>query len=225
MADREEVRRLARESLARGDATGWFEQLYRLAGHDFARIPWADLVPNPQLVSWLASPAARAAASAGGACIVVGCGLGDDAEALAAAGFAVVAFDVSPTAIEVCRRRFPGSRVDYVVADLLDPPAAWHGRFALVVEAYTLQVLPPPARTLALQSLPRLVAPGGRLLVVCRAREPEEPEGRLPWPITRAELDALREHGVEELAFERLLDDETPPVPRFRALYGRPGAT
>jgi hypothetical protein len=46
LADREEIRKLARESIARGDATGWFEELYRRAGGEWHRISWADLAPN-----------------------------------------------------------------------------------------------------------------------------------------------------------------------------------
>jgi SAM-dependent methyltransferase len=220
--DREEMRRLAGDSIARGDATGWFEELYRRAGASWDRIPWADLTPNPYLLEALDGPAAPAA---GASCLVVGCGLGDDAEALAARGFEVAAFDVSPTAIAGCGTRFPGSRVEYVVADALAPPPAWRGRFDFVVEAYTLQVLPPAARAAAVAALASLVSPRGRLLVLCRAREPEEPEGALPWPLTRAELDAFRRAGLAELEVESFLDRETPPVRRFRALYERPDAT
>lgn len=218
MANRDEVRRLARESIARGDAVGWFDELYRGAGGSWDAIPWCDLVANPYLVEWLASPDAAPRA---GECLVVGCGLGDDAEALAAAGFRVVAFDVSATAIEGCRARFPGSRVEYVVADALAPPPEWAGRFALVVESYTLQVLPPEARARAIAALAALVGPGGRLLVLCRAREREEPEGQLPWPLTREELDGFRAAGLAERRFESFLDAEEPPVRRFRALYAR----
>jgi SAM-dependent methyltransferase len=219
--DRDEMRRLAGESIARGDATGWFEELYRRAGASWDRIPWADLAPNPYLLEALDGPAAPAA---GASCLVVGCGLGDDAEALAARGFEVSAFDVSPTAIAACRARFPDSRVEYVVADALAPPPAWERRFAWVVEAYTLQVLPPAARASAVAALASLVAPRGRLLVLCRAREPDEPEGQLPWPLTRDEIDAFRRAGLAEVDVESFLDRETPPVRRFRALYERPDA-
>ena len=218
MSERELMRRLARESLERGDATGWFEELYRRAERSWDRIPWADLVPNPFLVEWLAS---RDAVVGAGRCLVVGCGLGDDAEALAAEGFEVVAFDVSATAIEACRARFPNSRVVYVVADALAPPAEWAHRFDLVFESYTLQVLPNPARARALVTLAGLVAPGGRLLVLCRGRDRDEPEGELPWPLTREELQLLRAHGLVERRFESFLDGEAPPVRRFRALYER----
>ncbi len=220
MSGRDEVRRLAAESLARGDATGWFEELYRRAGGSFERIPWADLAPNPVLVEWLGTPGAR---RGGRACLVVGCGLGDDAECLAAAGFSVLAFDVSATAIRACRSRFPDSRVEYAVADLLAPPAGWSGRFDLVFESYTLQVLPPGERRAAIRSLTSLLCPGGRLLLLCRGRDPGDPVGELPWPLLREELDAAREDGLEELSFESFLDAESPPVRRFRALYERRG--
>lgn len=215
---RDEMRRLAGAALARGDATGWFEELYRRAGADWSRVPWADLVPNPLLVEWLAGPDA---AGLRGRALVVGCGYGDDAELLAGAGFAVTAFDVAPTAIESCRARYPTSAVDYVVADALAPPAAWRAAFDLVFESYTLQVLPEEARAPLLAGLAATVAPGGRLLVLCRGRDAADPEGELPWSLTRAELDAVGAHGLAPLRFEDLLDDEAPPVRRFRALYRR----
>ena len=96
---REEVRKLAGESIARGDATGWFEELYQRAGGSWGSIPWADLVANPYLVEWL--DAARVSGT-GKSCLVVGCGLGDDAELLATCGFDVVAYDISATAIAAC---------------------------------------------------------------------------------------------------------------------------
>ena len=51
--DRALARRLAQESLARGDATGWFETLYAAAEGDESRIPWADMRVNPKHASWL----------------------------------------------------------------------------------------------------------------------------------------------------------------------------
>jgi SAM-dependent methyltransferase len=215
---RDEVRRLARESIERGDAVGWFDELYRRAGEHWARIPWADLVPNPYLVEWIQR---EAIVGAGKSCLVVGCGLGDDAELLAERGFDVVAYDISATAIDGCRARFPASKVEYVVAAALVPPAPWLGRFALVFESYTLQVLPSDARARALRAIASTVGREGRLLVLCRAREKQEPEGELPWPLTREELDAFRGHGLTEVAVESFLDRETPPVRRFLALYER----
>ncbi|CAA9547399.1 MAG: hypothetical protein AVDCRST_MAG19-486, partial [uncultured Thermomicrobiales bacterium] len=72
---RERARRLARESIERGDPTGWFEALYAAAGGDEGAVPWADEVPNPHLVGWLERAGPRPPRSRA---LVVGCGLGDD---------------------------------------------------------------------------------------------------------------------------------------------------
>jgi len=50
---RARARELAEAFLERGDAKGWFEALYAEADGAAGRIPWADLFPNPHLVSWL----------------------------------------------------------------------------------------------------------------------------------------------------------------------------
>jgi SAM-dependent methyltransferase len=218
---RARARELAQQALARDDPTGWFEPLYADAKGDPTAIQWADLQPNPHLFAWLAD---TGVAGAGRRALVVGCGLGDDAEELARRGFAVVAFDVAPTAVAWCRRRFPDSAVDYRVADLLDPPAAWDHAFDLVVEIYTLQVLPPDARARAITTIARFVADGGGVLVVARGRATEDPPGPMPWPLTRRELAGLAATGLTESRFEDFFDDEQPPVRRFRAFFTRPTA-
>jgi SAM-dependent methyltransferase len=221
MADRDAVRALAERHIAAGDPTGWFEALYASAGQDTSAIPWADRGPNPNLVQWLD----RNSPPAGTRALVVGCGLGDDAEELARRALSVTAFDVAPSAVRWCGRRFPHSGVSYVVADLLDPPAAWRGAFEFVLESYTLQALPAPTRHAAMAKLATLVAPGGTLLVICRAREPHNPAGAAPWPLTRDELHALVSEGsLVETTFEDYLDvTEDPPVRRFRCAYRRRG--
>jgi SAM-dependent methyltransferase len=216
-ADRRYARQLAADSIARGDATGWFEMLYAAAEQGTTTVPWADLAPNPRLVSALAGlPGGRRT-------LMVGCGLGDDAEHVASLGFTTVAFDVSPTAIAAARRRFPRSTVEYVTADLLSPPRAWAGAFDLVVEVFTLQVLTGAARRTAFAQLARLVAPGGRLLVIARAREEHEDPGQLPWPLTRAEIESFHEYGLVKQSIVDFLDDEgRGPVRRWRAWFTAP---
>lgn len=179
MNPRQKVRALAQDSLAKGDALGWFERVYDEAAGREDAVPWADLVPNDALVDWvsadgdLVTPRGRRTlvTAPGRRALVVGCGLGDDAEWLAAAGADVVAFDIAPSAVAWATQRHRGSKVRYEVRDLLAPPADWAHAFDFVFEAYTLQALPPELRARAAAILPTLVAPDGALLIVARGAD------------------------------------------------------
>ena len=205
---------LAEQAHAQGDATGWLERLYAEAGEDTSRIPWADGIPNPNLVEWLDRQESH-----GGRALVVGCGLGDDAEELAARGYDVTAFDVSASAVEWARKAHPDSPVAYVAADLLHAPSEWTQAFDLVVEIYTVQVLRGEPRREALLALPGFVAPGGVLLLVARGREEDDPEGALPWPLTKRELSTIAQLMTTE-SFEDYRDAEGHR--RFRVQWRRP---
>jgi len=205
---RADVRRIAAEAVSTGDDTGWFEPLYAAADRGEATVPWADLAANPMLVG--------NAPSGDGTALVIGCGYGDDAAYLASLGWRVTAFDISPTAVETARRRFPDSGVDFVVADLLEPPP-W--RFDLVVEIYTVQTLIGAARDLAITGVAEAVAPGGELLVI--ARDNPGDEARL-WDLTEGEIDSFARGGLVSVEVERFHDFEEPPVPRWRVRFRRP---
>lgn len=203
----------------RGDPTGWFENVYRDAHGDFTAIFWADLVPNPYLVAWLeAHPTATSQPRAA----IVGCGLGDDAEALSAHGYDVIAFDISPAAIDMCRKRYPNSRAQYIVADLFNHPPDWQRKFDLVFECNTIQVLPGEHRLRALQSIAEMVTSGGVALVSCRSRNPGEGQDKFPLPLDRTEIDGFVRAGLKEEVFEAYDDNQDPPVPHFFACYRRP---
>jgi len=219
MKDRTRARQLAAEFHRKGDPTGWFETLYREAEEGKSTVPWVDYHPTPLLVSfWMAYPQQTEGKSA----LVIGCGLGDDAEQLSTWGFRTTAFDISETAIRATQKRFPNSKVDYHAADLLQPPAEWLGKFDFVFEANTLQVLPAQLRPPAMKNIAGFLRPVGLLLVVARGHEPFEPEGQMPWPLTRAELAGFNALGLEELQFDILPDAGEPDVRRFRALYRLP---
>ena len=216
LKDRSFARRVARECLERGDTTGWFERLYAAAEGDPERIPWADLAPNPNLTRYIEDGDIQ---GLGKKALKVGCGLGDDAEYLSSIGFRVLAFDVAPSSIAWCQRRFPQSQVDYAVSDLFHAPADWRQAFAFVLESYTLQVLPPHIRRPAMACIAQFVAPGGTLVLIARGRDEGESEGEMPWPLLRSELEGFRESGLEEVAFEDYRDEDEPAVRRFRAVY------
>lgn len=208
------ARALAAKAVAESRPLSWFEELYRKAADEGAKVPWADLVPNPHAIPLVERFSPN---GAGRKALKVGCGYGDDSEWLASLGFEVTAFDISPTAIAECHRRFPDSPVEYLVADLFDAPSEWHNAFDLVWESYTLQVLPPDLRQKAIRTLPPLIASDGYLIVVARGRDEDEPEGLMPWPLTRQELNGFVCAGMAEIVFDDYIDQEEPPVRRFRA--------
>ena len=212
----QQASRLAADSLAASDPTGWFERLYAAAEQGEAVVPWDRGTPHPLLAQWTA---ARRIDGAGRRALIVGSGPGEDAEHVAGLGFDTVAFDVSPTAVESARRRFPGSRVRYVVADLLDPPAEWREAFDLVVESITVQSLPDPPRAAAIASVGRMVRPGGTLLVIASARDAADEPAAPPWPLTRAEVEAFAAGGLRAVRIEDLRETA---VRRWRAELRRP---
>ncbi len=214
----EHQRALFRQYQAKGDTLGWFEALYAEAGGDASKISWADLHANVPLVRWLER---QKPDGKGKRVLDVGCGLGDNALVLQACGFDVTAFDISASAVKWAKRRFPEMRVDWQVADLLQAPEPWRGRFDLVVEVYTLQLLPAELRPQAMAMLAGFLKPGGDLLVICRGREDTDPPGQMPWPLTRREVEGFTALELRHISFEDFLDEETPPVRRFRALFRR----
>lgn len=208
------LQEIMQEYIEQGDAVGWFEAVYAEAQGDNRRIRWADMKPNPHLISWLEIKATN---GEGQRALVVGCGLGDDAEALARQGFEVTAFDISPTAIQWCKERFPQSTVEYITADLLNPPESLIGAFDFVFEAYTLQALLPTVRAQAVENVGRFVAPDGTLLLICRGRKEAEAAGEMPpFRLAKSEFAGL---GLTEVHMEDFDDDGG--TRRFRIEYRR----
>jgi hypothetical protein len=213
------ARELCKKSLNDGSPVRWFEELYALADGDDDLVPWADMEPNLGLLAWLeANPE-----PAPGKALAIGSGLGDDAEELVRQGYGVTGFDISDTAVKWCKKRYPDSPADYQVQDLFKAPDAWSRAFDFVLELYTLQVLPPELRAKARQCIAGFVKPGGKLLVIARGREDHEDPGQMPWPLTKSEVLGFANAGLKQLSFEDYVDDEEPPVRRFRACFFRPG--
>jgi len=90
------IQQLTQEALQKAEPSAWFDVLYAEAQGDVTKVPWAKLAPHPYLQEWLAHHQPFAL---GQKALIIGCGLGDDAEALAKLGFDVTAFDISLTAI------------------------------------------------------------------------------------------------------------------------------
>ncbi len=201
---RQKVVSLVKESMAQSDPYGWFDRLYCQAEGDTSQVPWAKLTTHPYLQDWLDKFKPQSNNRLPLA-LVIGCGLGDDAEALAKVGYQVTAFDVSPKAIAWCQQRFPNSSVDYRVADLLALDSGWRGAFDFVFECRTIQALPLNLRAQTIEAIASTVAPEGTLLIISRLRDTDdEPDGP-PWPVSNREFARFQQWGFQEVrrdAFE-----------------------
>jgi SAM-dependent methyltransferase len=214
--ERERARQLAEQFAERGDATGWFDELYKEAAGDNEKIPWADLEPNRFLRAWAEGTGLE---GRGRKALVVGCGLGDDAVYLDDLGFEVTGFDISASAIEWAKRLHKDRNIKFEAMDLFEPYQAWLGAFEFVLEVYTIQPLPLEMREKTIDAIARFVAPGGELVVVCRGREDDDKTDKLPWPLSRKDLSRFESNGLRKVHFEVMDGDEDPPEPRFIAVY------
>ncbi len=192
--------RLAGEATADGEPTRWFEELWSKAARDEVDMPWDRTAPYPpvlDLVNAAGDPCGRRA-------VVVGAGLGADAELLASRGYRTVAFDLAPSAVDLARARHPGSTVDYRVADLFDLRADLVGAFDLVVDVFTVQALPRSLRDGAGDGIRSLLAPGGELLAVQFVHEDDTPDDDgPPWLVTRAEMESFAAGDVALVSLSR----------------------
>lgn len=188
------------------DPTGWFEQLWASARDGDVTMPWNRDDAHPALATWADAPALGAA---NGRAVVVGCGLGADAEHLSRLGYETTAFDISPAAIAAAQDRNPGSAVTYAVGDLLDLPGEWVGAFDLVVEIYTVQAVNRSVRDELTAGVRSLVAPGGTLLAVQAVADEADDDGP-PWPLTRPEIEAFGKDGLATASIEELAVPGSP---------------
>lgn len=201
----------------KNDPTGWFDSIYKNANGDHTKVFWADLEPSSYLLNYLKeNPINKESKKA----CVIGCGVGDDAEALSQFGFEVIAFDIAPSAIELCKKRFPNTKVNYLVADLFDYPKEWFENFNLVYECNTIQVLPGEYRKKARSAMSSMLAKDGIILVSCRSRNEGEKEDDIPFPLSKSEMDEfITCDELKELSFLAYDDTQEPPVPHFFAVY------
>ncbi len=212
----QKVKLLAPEALQKSEHSAWFDVLYSQANKDASQVPWAKLTAHPYLQDWLNDQIIQ---GQGKSALVIGCGLGDDAETLADLGFQVTAFDISPTAIAWAKERFPNSPVNYVVADLLALNPDWQGKFDFVFECRNIQALPLNIREKVINAITPLVAPGGTLLVITRIRDFDaQPDGP-PWPLSETELAQFQKFGLSEISRHTFIESEHHQVEQVRIEY------
>ena len=199
------------------EPSAWCDSIYTNAQGDYKAVFWADLEPSPYLVQWLENNKKDLKKKKA---IVIGCGVGDDAQAISDYGYDVIAFDISPEAINLCKKRYPNTKVTYLVADLFDYDKKWLGNFDVVYECNTIQILPGKYRIKARKAISNLVSKNGYALVSCRSRKKNEKEDEIPLPLDYEEINKfVTEDKLKEISFKAYNDSQIPSVPHFFAVY------
>ena len=218
-------KQMVKEYQENDNPTGWFDSIYTDAQGDYKAVFWADLEPSPYLIEWLEKNPISTNHSHQGQvkkAVVIGCGVGDDAQALSEYGYEVIAFDISEEAIRLCKNRYPNSKVKYLVSDLFDYDKKWIQNFDVVYECNTIQVLPGKYRVQARSAISNLVSENGHALISCRSRNKGEQENDIPLPLDYDEINKfVIDDKLKEVSFLAYNDTQTPSIPHFFAVYKR----
>ncbi|OSY88290.1 hypothetical protein WH52_05825 [Tenacibaculum holothuriorum] len=175
----------------------WFEVLYSETNESGEGVPWANMAPHPIFKNWIDK---NSNIGEGKTALVVGCGMGDDAIELKSQGFDVTAFDVSNSAIELCKTRFPDSGVTFVQADLIKGVSEWYQKFDFVLEIFTIQALPPKYEEKVIQNISDFVANNGKLMVVTEVQQGKRTyENGPPWLLNNSYMESFENKGLKQI--------------------------
>jgi ubiquinone/menaquinone biosynthesis C-methylase UbiE len=94
----------------------------------------------------------------------VGCGTGTNLELFADAGCEVAGIDLSPSMMDIARRRL-GDRADLRLGDASDMPFS-DNSFDLVVSFLTLHEMPPAVRSPVMKEIVRVAGADGKVLFI-----------------------------------------------------------
>jgi SAM-dependent methyltransferase len=102
-------------------------------------------------------------------CIDLGCGTGNYSRYLSKKGFTVIGIDISPSAIRIAKEnaRENGVMCDFIVADVLHAGDLLQGTFDFAFDWEVLHHVFPQKRKRYIESVFRLLNPGGTYLSVC----------------------------------------------------------
>jgi SAM-dependent methyltransferase len=129
-----------------------------------ADIPWNIESPPKALVKLVESGYIQPCKT-----IDMGCGAGNYAVYLASVGFDVTGVDISPSAIALAEAnaKQKGVKCRFVAADVLDRLAAISETFEFAYDWSLLHHIFPNDRKLYVETVHRLLTPGGKYLSVC----------------------------------------------------------
>jgi methyl halide transferase len=161
-------------------STNWDEHYSR------GEASWDRGTPHPALAEYLATSPVT------GRVLVPGCGFGNDARAIGAAGNQVVGVDISPTAVARAESLRTSPYETYAVEDLFSLPESWSGSFDMVFEHTCFCAIQPRERPAYVSAMAKALRSDGLLFAVFFLRPNVAPDHEgPPYGVDVAELDSL----------------------------------
>jgi SAM-dependent methyltransferase len=173
------------------------------AAYENEETPWDKGFAAPPLREFMATH--RIA----GRVVVPGCGSGHDVRLLAERGAQVLGLDIAAGAVRKAERFARVGSECFAVADFLDLPARYHGRFEYVVEHTCLCALEPAQRGEYARSVCQALRPGGHFLSVFYRQVKDYDGDGPPHPISAEQIEAL--FGANFETVESLIPQESYP--------------
>lgn len=184
----------------------WFEEVYTHMKNSDLIAPWCSNEANEHLINYFQNSDENITNKKA---LCVGCGIGDDAQFLSGIGFETTAFDISKTAIELCKKRFENSDVNYLVDDLLNPKNIIKEKYDFIFELLTLQSIPMGTQDKAMKNISSLLNEQGKLLVICFLRKDGQAQNKVPpYAFRKEELSTFIESGLKEISCDILFDKQ-----------------
>ena len=187
--------------------TTWWEGLY--ATSDVASLPWYTPTLDPDI-----ERALKAHSSKGARILDLGTGPATQAMNLAKRGFSVLATDISPSAIRKAKSsaKAAGLTIEFRVDDILESelPAK---SVDLIVDRGVFHVLPPEKRHVYVETVHRVLRPGGWLFLKCFSDK--EPGTYGPYRIALKELRGYFRDTFEVVSIvDTVFDGTLKPYPK-----------
>jgi SAM-dependent methyltransferase len=147
--------------------------------------PWEKGAPHPALLDFL-----RENGPLAGEILVPGCGFGHDVRALSTATNHVIGIDLAPFAIEKARTFPCVANEEYSLADFFSLGADAGRTFDVIFEHTCFCAIDPGLRGKYVETVVRLLKPGGKLIAIFFLNPDHDDEGP-PFGVTRGELEKL----------------------------------
>ena len=147
--------------------------------------PWEKGKAHPALVDFLVENGPLT-----GEIFVPGCGYGFDARALSTPSNHVIGIDLAPFAIAKANSFPKVGHEEYLLGDLFALPPEFNGRFDLVFEHTCFCAIEPMRRAQYVETIVRLLKPGGKLIAIFFINPDHDEEGQ-PYRVSGAELEEV----------------------------------